>query len=119
MEPLNLREFAENLIVSGQAEYGREILDLIDLEAQADIFKEIKEKLNGAASSGYSDKDIWMAVEFLSDRNAALTEIEKKLTEAGYKKTKKLDASDLVSDLLVELDAARERLEPGAADFDL
>lgn len=119
MEPLNLREFAENLIVSGQAEYGREILDLIDLEDQADIFDETKKELNKAASSDYSDKDIWRAVEFLSDRNDILTEIEKKLTEAGYKKTEKLDASDLVSDLLVELDAARERLESGAADFDL
>lgn len=119
MEPLNLREFAENLIVSGQAEYGREILDLLYCEEQYEILSEIGDELNRIAEADYPTNELWRAVEFLSDRNAALIKIEKKLTEAGYKKTKKLDASDLVSDLLAELYAARERLESGAADFDL
>lgn len=116
MKPLDLKEFAESLILSGQAEYGREILDLIDLEDQAGIFDETKKELNKAASSDYSDKDLWRAVEFLSDRNDILTEIEKKLTEAGYK-TEKLDASDLVTDLLAEMETLKASI--GETDFDL
>lgn len=117
MKPLDLKEFAESLILSGQAEYGREILDLIDLEDQAGIFDETKKELNRIAGTDYPANELWRAVEFLSDRNAALTEIEKKLTEAGYKKTEKLDASDLVTDLLAEMETLKASI--GETDFDL
>lgn len=117
MEPLNLREFAENLIVSGQAEYGREILDLLHCEEQYETLSEIGCELNRIAGTDYPANELWRAVEFLSDRNDILTEIEKKLTEAGCKKTKKLDASDLVTDLLAEMETLKASI--GETDFDL
>lgn len=114
-----LEEFAQALRVGGdnqQADFGTEILDLLDLEEEvAEPYSDLCADLeNYAKGYDHADKPE-KALEWLGDRSDVLKEIETALEEAGRKE--KLgangkprswyDSDDAVKDLLTE----REEIE--------
>lgn len=78
MKPLDLREYAETLRVSGtgdESEFGREILEYMDFAETAE-HEELCEDLQHYCPSDLHEKPRKMA-EWLGDRHHLLIEIEK------------------------------------------
>lgn len=76
MKPLDLREYAENLRVSGtgdEPEFGREILEYVDFAETAE-HEELCEDLQHYCPDNLHDKPRMMA-EWLGGRHHVLTEI--------------------------------------------
>ena len=117
MEPLTLKEFAENLRLSGswrEMEFADEILQLITLEDDvAEPYSELCGDLEHAAPDGLKEKPA-KALEWLVDRSDMLGEIEKALAEGECdvgSNGNKVDADAAVKELLKILGSAEDILE--------
>lgn len=108
MKPENLREFAEKLYVNAprHEEFAKEILDLIEMEENS-IEAEIVEELEHHCPKEMHAKGPRKMAEYLGDRGAVLTEIEKKITDTapilrrwGIPARAIKDVDDTVGDLL-------------------
>lgn len=85
MEPSNLEEFAQALLIGAdnrQADYGREILELIISGERLDELEPIIEELDRATDCQFPDNPE-KALERLVDRNDLLTELEATAAKAG------------------------------------
>lgn len=120
MKPHTLKEFAENLRITGdwrEVEFATEILNLLDLEEEvAEPYSDLCADIEHTAPAGLKDNHL-KALERLNDRSAMLEEIEKHLSEAD----RKGDADDAVKELIGTLADAEDILEaagwPGGGDF--
>ncbi len=123
MRPLTLKEFAENLRITGdwrEVEFADEILDLIALEEEvAEPYGDLCADLEHTAPAELKDSPT-KALERLNDRSGMLEEIEKHLSEFGKEKLAR-DPDDVVKILLGILSEAEDILEaagwPGDGDF--
>ena len=124
VKPFDLKEFAENLRVSGagrEAEFATEILDLLDLEEEVpEPYSTLCDDLEWKAPEALKGKPEKI-VEWLGDRSDLLEEIEKELTEAGREPEGTNDTADAVKELLETMEQAEAILEtagwPGDGDF--
>ena len=124
MRPLTLKEFAENLRMTGdyrEIEFADEILDLLVLEDEvAAPYSDLCADLEHTAPDNLKDKPE-KALERLNDRSHLLEEIEDHLKEAGREPEGTQDAGDVVKELLGTLGDAEDILEaagwPGDGDF--
>lgn len=117
MQPHTLKEFAEQLRLSGdyrEAEFADEILTLIDLETDvAEPYWDLCADLDHSAPVDLKGNPA-KAMERLNDRSDVLAEIEKHLTNAqemaGLEGLSK-DADDVVRELLETISEAEEILD--------
>ena len=122
IRPHTLKEFAENLRITGdnrEVDFADEILELITLEEDvAEPYSDLCADIEHTAPANLKDNHL-KALERLNDRSAMLDEIEKHLSEWTDKLAP--DADDAVKILLGTLGDAEDILEtagwPGAGGF--
>lgn len=111
MKALTLKEFAENLRMSGdwrEADFATEILDLLDIEEEVAVpYSDLCVDIEHTAPADLKDNHL-KALERLNDRSAILEEIEKAL---GERTDKPGDADDEVKIVLGILGEAEDILE--------
>lgn len=113
-QPDSLEEFAKLLRARGdyrEAEFGTEILDLIDLEAEvAEPYGELCDDLDHNAPEELKGKPA-KALERLIDRSDLLAEIETKLRDAGFlpEGTEIDDALDNALEIVADLEIVMRR----------
>lgn len=120
MRPHTLKEFAENLRITGdwrEVEFADEILELITLEEDvAEPYSDLCSDLEHTAPDDLKDKPA-KALERLNDRSHLLGEIETLLKDAG----RDGDVDDVVKEMIGTLGDAEDILEaagwPGGSDF--
>jgi hypothetical protein len=109
-----LEEFAQALRVGGdnqQADFGTEILELVDLEAAvAEPYSDLCADLEYYAPDGLKGKPE-KVVEWLADRAALLDEIEKELKERDREPEGTADTADAVREALGTLDYIADTLD--------
>lgn len=125
MRPHTLKEFAENLRITGdyrEVEFATEILDLLDLEADvAEPYSTLCYDIEQYAKDFSNPDDASKALEWLGDRSNLLAEIEEKLRDADRAPTGTSDTADAVREMISTLGEAEDILEaagwPGGSDF--
>lgn len=110
MQPLTLKEFAQQLRMDG-CEFADEIFDLIDLEEEiAEPYGNLCYDIEQYAKDFSNPDDASKALEWLGDRSNLLAEIEKALDEDG----RTGDTDDQVKAMLETLSNIHDII--GAAD---
>ena len=100
MPPFDLREFAELRYRDGEP-FGLAILELLDLEPEAERGRELLKTLTEATDKLFPDGEEWRHVEFLKDKKTLLDEIDTALKTAGFETG---DIDDRVTDFLAKLE---------------
>lgn len=110
MKPADLREFAEQLYLSGgpDADFGKEIIETIDEADRTEGYDAIVEDLDKAVPETLKGKEHWRQLEWLTDRSNLLEEIQgdmipeyaERLKMAGIDCT---DTDDIIRALLERL----------------
>jgi len=106
MKPLDLKEWAESLYAGPDAEaasYASEILDLIACGERLAVLEDLAKELEHAAPG---HKEEWRALEWLSDRQHLLVELEDTLKTNGFEG----DADDALAALLNKLATLEEQV---------
>lgn len=99
MTPMNLKEFAESLRLGDNAEYGLEILDLLE-HGEGCTEAALLEELDEATPEGLTS---FKAIEWLLEQRHILDKIGEDLKDCGYYVEGK-DTDDTVLDLMCRLD---------------
>lgn len=108
----NLREWAERLYASGtneEAEYGRQILELFDLEERDELLGRIEDDLAYQARHHCPQEvDPLRIIEKLGDRAELADECERRLKEHGFEGQ---DIDDQVEQLAAVVSDIKQTLE--------
>lgn len=111
MKPHTLKEFAENLRITGdwrETEFATEILDLLDIETEvAEPYSDLCCDIENYAKNFSNPDDASKALEWIGDRSNLLTEIEDQLKEAK----RDGDVDDIVKEMIGTLADAEAILE--------
>ena len=114
MVPFDLREFAELRYRNGEP-FGLSILELLDLEPEAERGRELLEALAEATGLTPPDGEEYRHVEYLADRSNILEEVDDVLKDAGFVdgdidgRVRKILAK--LEDVEFELEALQNELE--------
>lgn len=106
MVPFDLREFAELRYRDGEP-FGLDILELLDLEPEAEMGRELLEALAEATGKLFPDGEEWRHVEHLADKAQTLDEVADLLKKLNYEG----DLDEMVTTLLAKLEDAETELE--------
>lgn len=106
MTPFDIREFAELRYRDGEP-FGLEILELLDLEPEAEMGRKLLEELAGASGLTVKDGEEWRHIEHLADKAQALDEVTDRLKKLNYEG----DLDEMVTSLLAKLEDAETELE--------
>jgi hypothetical protein len=99
MKPLNLREFAEQMLLGEHREFAIEILENIDFVDSAN-FEEIESALfHYASADACGSTDNLKKLEWIGDRSELLDDIEKELKEHKFNVGEVNGVDDIVKDL--------------------
>lgn len=109
MKPLDLKEFAESMLLGQHGDFAREILELITISDCYDEQNEWIEDMVQHVPADVTEKGDQKSLEWIADRLAILEKVEERLDKAGFTG---FDGSitENIDDLCNDYEAAEELL---------